>query len=47
MAFCYLAQDLEAREQTARAENDQFRQRFDLDDAASNPDGARLTIEVT
>ena len=39
-------QDLEEQEQTLRLENDQFRQRFDLDDNVGNPDGARLKFEV-
>jgi len=41
-----LAQDLEEREQLARAENDRFRQRYDLDENIGNPDAARLKIQV-
>jgi hypothetical protein len=39
-------QDLEERERQLQLENDQFRQRLDLDDSAGNPDAARLRIEV-
>ncbi|GAX75484.1 hypothetical protein CEUSTIGMA_g2927.t1 [Chlamydomonas eustigma] len=37
--------DLEERERRLQLENDQFRQRLDLDDSVGNPDAARLKIE--
>ncbi len=40
-------QELEEKETVLRAENDQFRQRFDLDDTSGNPESSRLRIEVS